>query len=156
MCTIYRRSFIVAALLVSTVTTGRIHAAGAARTFAFEADKWFSLDDVKQGPITLHRIQVAHQKGLLTKSNLFRPGNADYLASIEIRIEYSNSATRDMKARLQIALLDEAGRDMDGYNGKEDLDSEQKYQLITIKLSTLKYALERAKQLRVAIDSEPD
>ena len=156
MCTIYRRTFVAAALLVLSVAAGNIHAAGAARTFAFEADKWFSLDDVKQGPITLHRIQVAHQKGLLTKSNLFRPGNADYLASVEIRIEYSNSATRDMKARLQIALLDEAGREMDGYSGKEDMDSEQKFQLITIKLSTLKYALDRAKQLRVAVDSEPE
>jgi hypothetical protein len=156
MWTSYRRPFIVAALLAWSVAAGRTPAAGGARTFAFEADKWFSLDDVKQGPVTLHRIQVAHQKGLLTKSNLFRPGNADYLASIEIRIEYSNSATRDMKARLQIALLDEAGREMDGYNGKEDLDSEQKFQLITVKLSTLKYALDRAKQLRVAIESEPD
>src|SRR4029077_9367275 len=102
-------------------------------------DKWFSLDDARQGPITWHRVEIAHQKGLFTKSNLFRPGNAEYLATIEIRIEYSNAATHDYKGRLQLVLLDEAGREIDGYNGKEALDSEQKYEVITIMLSTLKY-----------------
>ena len=126
------------------------------RTFAFEADKWYVLDDAKEGPVTLHRIQVARQRGHLTKSALFRPGNSEYLASIEIRLEYSNSATRDWKARFRLALLDDGGQEIDGYNGSEDLNEQESHNLVTIKLSTLKYGLERARKLRVVIECEPD
>lgn len=126
------------------------------RTFTFEADKWNSLDEAKDGPITLHRIQIARQRGQFTKSTIFRPGNSEYLASIEIRLEYSNSATRDWKAKLHLALLDESGTEIDGYNGSEDLDEQENHNLVTIKLSTLKYALEKARKLRVAIECEPE
>jgi hypothetical protein len=126
------------------------------RIFAFEADKWYSLDEAKEGPVTLHRIQIARQHGQLTKSTIFRPGNSEYLASIEIRLEYSNSATRDWKAKFRLALLDESGAEIDGYNGTEDLDEQENHQLATIKLSTLKYALEKARKLRVAIECQPE
>lgn len=126
------------------------------RLFSFEPDKWYALDDAKEGPVTLHRIQVALQRGRFTKSTLFRPGNAEYLASIEIKLEYSNSATKDWKAKFRLALLDDDGLEIDGYNGKEDLNEQESHTLATIKLSTLKYALERARKLRVAIECEPD
>jgi ELWxxDGT repeat protein len=126
------------------------------RTFAFESDKWYLLDDAKEGPVTLHRIQVARQHGHFTKSTLFRPGNSEYLVSIEIKLEYSNSATKDWKAKFRLALLDEGGQEIDGYNGKEDLNDQESHNLVTIKLSTLKYALERARKLRVVIECEPD
>ncbi len=125
------------------------------RLFSFEPDKWYSLDDAKEGPVTLHRIQVALQRGRFTKSTLFRPGNSDYLASIEIKLEYSNSATKDWKAKFNLALLDENGQEIDGYNGKDDLNEQESHNMVTIKLSTLKYALERARKLRVVIVSEP-
>ena len=126
------------------------------RTFAFETDKWHSLDDAKDGPVTLHRIQIARQHGRFTKSTLFRPGNSEYLASIEIKIEYSNSATKDWKAKLRVALLDDAGLEIDGYNGSEDVDEQQSHNLVTVKLSTLKYGLDRARKLRVVIECSPD
>jgi hypothetical protein len=126
------------------------------RTFPFEADKWYPLDDTKDGPVTLHRIQIAHQHGRFTKSTLFRPGNSDYLASIEIKVEYSNSATKDWKAKLRLALLDDAGVEIDGYNGSENVDEQQIHNVITIKLSTLKYGLDRARKLRVVIECAPD
>ena len=126
------------------------------RTFAFEADKWYALDDAKEGPVTFHRIQVARQHGRFTKSSLFRPGNSEYLASIEIKLEYSNSATKDWKAKFRLALLDDDGLEIDGYNGKEDLNEQESHTLATVKLSTLKYALERARKLRVVIECEPE
>jgi len=151
-----RRAFAVAAV-AGLLAAGRpAAAAGVNRTFPFETDKWYSLDDAKEGPVSLHRIQIARREGLLTKSNLFRPGNAEYLASIEIRLEYSNSATRDWKAKFRLALLDEQEREIDGYNGSEGLDEDQSHNIVTIKLSTLKYGLERARKLRVVIDSEPE
>lgn len=131
-------------------------AGGVSRTFPYETDKWYQLDAAPEGPVTLHRLQVARQRGLFTTSNLFRPGNTEYLAAIEIRLEYSNSATTDWKARLQIAFLDEENREIDGYKGSEDLDEQQKHNVATIKLSTLKYALARARKLRVVIECEPD
>lgn len=144
------------AVLAGLLAAGTPAAAGGvSKTFAFELDKWYDLDDAKQGPVSFHRIQISRHEGLLTKSNLFRPGNAEYLASIEIRLEYSNSATRDWKARFHLALLDEQEREIDGYNGSEELDEGESHEMVTIKLSTLKYGLERARKLRVVIEAEP-
>ena len=145
----------LAFVLFAAFAPRRTFAEDVNRTFAFEADKWYSLDDAKEGPVTLHRIQVALQRGRFTKSALFRPGNSDYLASIEIRLEYSNSATKDWKGKFNLALLDENGQEIDGYNGKEDLNEQESHNIVTIKLSTLKYALERARKFRVAIVCEP-
>jgi hypothetical protein len=139
-------------LLVPKPTLGET----VSRTFPFEADKWYALDDTKDGPVTLHRIQVARQQGRLTKSTLFRPGNTEYLASIEVKLEYSNSATRDWKAKFHLALLDDGGQEIDGYNGTESLDEQENHNLVTIKLSTLKYGLERARKLRVVIECHPE
>jgi hypothetical protein len=151
-----RASAVAVAVMLGLLATGRpADAGGVNKTFAFELDKWYDLDEVKEGPVSLHRIQIVRQGGLFTKSNLFRPGNAEYLASIEIRLEYSNSATRDWKARFHLTLLDEQDREIDGYNGSQDLNEGESHQLATIKLSTLKYGLEHARKLRVAIEAEP-
>ena len=126
------------------------------QTFVFETDKWFSLGDAGSGPVALHRIQVARHQGLFTSSTLSRPGSTQFLAAIEIRIEYSNAATRDWKAKLRLTLLDEAGREIDGYDGTQSLDEGEKHQIATIKLATLKYALERARKLRVSAELRPE
>jgi hypothetical protein len=144
------------ALLTAVYTPGRARAEAVTRTFVYENDKWYPLDDAQDGPITLHRLQVTHQKGFFTKSNLIRPNNADYLSSLEIRLEYSNSATTDWKASLQIVLLDEDNREIDGYKGRQDLNEQEKHNVVTIRLSTLKYALERARKLKVSIECQPD
>jgi hypothetical protein len=145
------------AMLVGLLAAGRPAAAGGVnKTFDFELGKWYALDDAKEGPVSLHRIQIVRQAGLLTKSNLLRPGNAEYLASIEIRLEYSSSATRDWKAKFRLALLDEQEQEIDGYNGSASLNEEESHEIVTIKLSTLKYGLARARKLRVVIESEPE
>ena len=156
--TLGSRLQISALVLAGCLATGRAPAATATvnRTFAFEIDKWYALDDVKEGPVTLHRIEVQRQKGLFTKSTLIRPGNTEFLASIEIRLEYSNTATRDWKATLHVALLDAADVEIDGFNGKEQLGEAENHNLVTVKLSTLKYGLDRAKKLRVVIECEPE
>lgn len=154
---LHSRCALVLGVLVGLLAAGRPAAAATVnKTFVFEADKWFSLDDAKEGPVTLHRIQVARQRGTLTKSTIFRPGNTEFLASIEIRLEFSNSATRDWTAKMHLALLDEQDREIDGYNGKEEMGENESHNLATIKLSTLKYALERARKLRLVVELEPD
>ena len=150
------RALALAATALLVIAAGPAGASAVSKTLPFEADRWYSLDDAKDGPITLHRIQIVRQTGLLTKSHLFRPGNAEYLVSIEIRLEYSNASTHDWKGRFRLALLDEDDREIDGYNGSEDLNEGEGHGIATVKLSTLKYGLERARRLRVAIDVEPD
>jgi hypothetical protein len=147
------RAVAVAFVLLSSAAS--LFAETVNHTFTFETDKWFSLDDAKEGPVTLHRIQIA-RSGLGTKQSLLRPGNADYLAGVEIQLEYTNTATRDWQARFRVAWLDDAGREIDGYNGSEGLDEGENHQIETIKIATLKYGLERARKLRVVIDCRPE
>jgi hypothetical protein len=151
-----RHSWLLATLVAGFFSAGDASGDGVvSRTFAFETDKWFTLDAV-EGPVTLHRIQVARQQGMFTKSTLFRPGNSEFLASIEIRLEYSNTATRDWKAKFRLALLDDAGSEIDGYNGTEDIDEGGSHELVTVKLSTLKYGLNCARKLRVGVELRPE
>jgi hypothetical protein len=127
------------------------------QVFAFETDKWLSLGDTPAGaPAVLHRIQVTRQSGGFGKSTLLRPGNSDFLAPIEFRIEYSNAASHDWKAKLRVTLLDEAGHEIDGYSGTENLDEGERHQLLNIKIATLKYGLEKAKKLRVSAELRPE
>ena len=147
---------LIVALIVLAASVPLLAQDTLSQTFPFEADKWFSLGDAGSGPLVLHRIQVARQQGRFTMPTLSRPGNTEFLVGIEIRIEYSNAATRDWKAKLRIALLDESGREIDGYNGTENLDEGEKHQIATIKLATLKYGLERARQLRVSAELRPE
>ena len=148
---------LLAALIVLAVATPFVRAQDTVeQTFAFEADKWFSLGDAGSGPVVLHRIQIARQQGHFTKSTLYRPGNTEFLAAIEIRLEYSNPASHDWKAKLRVTLLDEGGREIDGYSGTEDLDEGEKHQVATIKMATLKYALEHARKLKVWAELQPE
>src|SRR5262245_7846662 len=114
----------IAAVACLLVGSARLSAQDAVeQSFAFETDKWFSLGDApSSAPAVLHRIQVARQQGGFGKNLLMRPGNSDFLAPLEFRIEYSNAASHDWKAKLRVTLLDEAGREIDGYNGTENLD----------------------------------
>ncbi len=83
----------------------------------FRLDQWIDLA-ASDGPVTLHRIRVARQ-GAGAKSKFLRPGNSEYLEDVQVQLEFSNDATRDWEARLDIEWLDADGAAIDGYNDKE-------------------------------------
>lgn len=122
---------------------------------AFALGEWVALDST-DGPVTIHRIRIERQGGL-TKSRLFRPGGgASYAADVQVQIEFTNDATRDWEAAVEVEWLDKDGVPIDGYRGEENLDSESRRDLQTITLSTLKYGLDRAKKLRVRLEFHPE
>ncbi|MFN7941953.1 MAG: hypothetical protein U0X73_10145 [Thermoanaerobaculia bacterium] len=130
------------------------HAGEASKSVAFELDKWVDLG-AKEGPVTLHRIRLAREGGL-TKSKFMRPGNSEYLQDVQIQLEFSNEASADWKAKLHVTWEDADGTTIDGYNDSEGLDSDSKYDQVKVTLSTLRYGLERAKKLKIAIEFYPD
>lgn len=122
---------------------------------SFALGDWVDLAST-DGPVTIHRIRIEKQSGL-TKSKLFRPGGgAAYTADVQVQIEFTNDATHDWDAAVEIEWLDKDGEAIDGYRGTESLDSESRRDLQTITLSTLKYGLDRAKKLRVRIEFHPE
>jgi hypothetical protein len=85
-----------------------------------------------------------------------RPGNSQYLADVQIQLEYTNDSTNDWEAKFDVEWLDASGVAIDGYRGQEGLDSEKRHDQQTVTLSTLKYGLEKAKKLRIRLDYNPD
>ena len=85
-----------------------------------------------------------------------RPGNDEYLADVQVQLEFTNDATRDWEASLRIEWLDAAGHVVDGYRDTEELDSDSRHDVQTVTLSTLRYGLERASKLRVRIEFHPE
>jgi hypothetical protein len=152
------RSGILSVLILGAAAVVGASAAAAAdveRSVAFELDHWYDLG-VTSGPVTFHRVRIVRQTGSLTKSTFFRPGNTQYLATVQLQIEYSNSEKRDWKANLDVAWVDGDGTPIDGYKGDEGLDGEESHGKVTVTLSTLEYGLARARKLKLAISSEPD
>jgi hypothetical protein len=124
------------------------------KSVPFALDQWWDLG-VTDGPVTLHRIRITRQgKGL--KSKLVRPLNSEYLEDIQIQLEFTNDATKDWEARIDLEWLDAEGNPIDGYNDKETLDSESKHEEQTVTLSTLRYGVERAKKLELRITFQAD
>ncbi len=74
---------------------------------------------------------------------------------MQIQVEFSNEASKDWEMRLKVEWLDGDGRVIDGYDDTENLDSDSRYDQQTVTLSTLRYGLERARQLRVRISYYP-
>lgn len=124
-------------------------------TVPFEIGTWIPLDLV-EGPVTLHRMRLAEVKGPITKASLFRPGNDEFLENIEIQLEYSNSATNDWDATLDVKWVDSDGKVIDGYHDDESLDDGSSRDMTTVKLATLRYGIERAKKLVFSIHVQPD
>lgn len=120
----------------------------------FELGEWIVLDS-NDGPVTLHRIRVVKQSGI-TKSKVFRPGNAEHLETIQIQLEFSNEATRDWEAHLDLEWVDAQGVTIDGYDDDENLDSNENHDMVTVTLSTLKYGLDRAEKFKIRIRTYPD
>ena len=125
------------------------------KSVPFVLDEWIKLE-ISDGPVTIHRFRIEKKKGGITKSKLMRPGNAEFLETIQIQIEYSNKSSRDWEADMDITWIDANGKTIDGYRDDEDLDDEEQYDQATVMLSTLKYGLERAKTLKIHISFEPE
>lgn len=142
------------AALAAALAAPRPAAAGEVeKTAAFSLDTWLALDS-HDGPVTLHRVRLARTGGEV-KSRLLRPGNSEYLADVQIQVEFSNEASKDWEMRLKVEWLDADGRVIDGYDDTENLDSDSRYDQQTVTLSTLRYGLERARKLRVRITYYP-
>ncbi|MEO8275785.1 MAG: hypothetical protein ABI639_06165 [Thermoanaerobaculia bacterium] len=124
------------------------------KTAAFKIGEWIDLAS-SDGPVTLHRVRLVHESGF-TKSSFIRPGNSQYLDDVQIQLEFSNDASKDWEARITFEWTDSDGNVIDGYKGKEGLDSEKKHDVQTMTLSTLKYGLEHAKKVTIHIDYELD
>ena len=140
-----------AATLLLVVAAGLpASASSIEKTVPFELDRWYDIG-VTDGPITVHRIRLAQRQGKL-KSKIFRPGNAEYLSTVRIEIEYSNIDDDDREAELEIHWLDSKGRVIDGYVDEEDFDDDEKHENVTVTLSTLTYGLEIAKAFSYKID----
>lgn len=125
------------------------------KSVPFSVGDWIPLE-VTEEVLTLHRIRIAEVRGGITKSDLFRPGNTEFLDNIEIQLEFTNTSTRDWEAHLDVTWLDADGKEIDGYRDDESLDEDSRHDVTTVKLSTLKYGLARAKTLSIKIRVEPD
>lgn len=132
--------------LPSTAMAGDIE-----ESFPFELDKWYDIN-FEEGPVTIHRVRVEIIESNI-KSRVFRPGtkNDPMVQDVQIQVEYSNDAERDYEADLEIFWLDSKGHKIDGYEGEEDIDEEERREEMTALRSTLVYGLEVAKTLSVKI-----
>lgn len=126
----------------------------AEKAVTLKVGEWVELA-ATDGPVTLHRIRLVREGGI-TKSSFMRPGNSQYLADVQIQLEYTNDSTNDWEAKFDVEWLDGEGSTIDGYRGQEGLDSEQRHEEQTVTLSTLKYGLDKAKKLKIRIDFNPD
>ncbi len=125
------------------------------KTIPFQIGEWIDIE-LEDGPAELHRMRIVADDGGLTKSKLFRPGNDEYLDTIQLQVEYSNSASRDWEADMEIEWQDSKGVAIDGYNDSESMDDDERHDLITVTLSTLSYGLARAKKLKIRFEIYPD
>ncbi|MCU0291111.1 MAG: hypothetical protein MUF10_03855 [Thermoanaerobaculaceae bacterium] len=124
------------------------------KSVPFELGTWIELERT-EGPVVLHRMRVVEQTGTITKSSIFRPTGSEYLKTVQIQVEYSNSATKDLTLWMQVEWVDADGKVIDGYRDDESLDDREVHDLVTVTLSTLKYGLERAKDLKIHLEVRP-
>jgi len=89
------------------------------RTVPFELEKWFELN-VKEGPITLHRIRL-ERVGAGLKARV-TGGEDEYRVAVKVELEYSNAASSDWRGVFRISWVDESGETIDGYNGSHELE----------------------------------
>ena len=148
-----RRSILLLIAVAAIVMPQATQAGEVNTTVNFALDKWYDLN-VTEGPVTLHRIRIAKQSGPLNKSVFARPGNDEFLETIQIQLEYSNDSKDDWEAYIDLALLDADGNAIDGYKDEEGLGDGERHDQATVTLSTLKYGMARAKKMRLAISCE--
>ena len=123
------------------------------RTVPFELDKWFELN-VKEGPVTLHRIHLERVGGGL-KAHV-TGGETEYRVPVKVEIEYSNAASSDWRGVFRISWVDESGETIDGYNGSHELEEKKDFSRAGGTVTTLRYGLARARKLRILLNVKPD
>ena len=77
------------------------------KTVPFELDKWYELN-VKEGPITLHRIRLERTGGGGLKARV-TGGEDEYRVPVKVELEYSNISSTDWKAAFRVSWVDESG-----------------------------------------------
>jgi hypothetical protein len=141
--------------VLASVPPRRVEGATLQRTVPFALDQWVDLD-LKDGPVTIHRLRVERKGGRGFKSVISRPGTTEFLQDVQIQVEFSNTSTSDWKVKADIVWLDASDKVIDGYKGAEGLDDRSSHELATMLFSTLKYGLDVARTLRIELEVEPD
>jgi len=124
------------------------------KTVPFELDKWYELN-VKEGPITLHRIRLERAGGGGLKARV-TGGEDEYRAQVKVDLEYSNVASADWRVVFRISWLDDGGETIDGYNGSHELEEKKDFNRTGGTVTTLRYGLARARKLRLLLNVKPD
>jgi hypothetical protein len=124
------------------------------KTVPFELDKWYELN-VKEGPITLHRIRLERTGGGGLKARV-TGGEDEYRVPVKVELEYSNISSTDWKAVFRVSWMDEGGETIDGYNGSHQLDEKKDFDRTGGTVTTLRYGIGRARKLRLLINVKPD
>ena len=124
------------------------------KTLPFELDKWYELN-VKEGPITLHRIRLERAGGGGLKARV-TGGEDEYRAQVKVDLEYSNVASSDWRVVFRISWLDDGGEAIDGYNGSHELEEKKDFNRTGGTVTTLRYGLARARKLRLLLNVKPD
>ena len=115
----------------------------------FELNEWHDIEE-EYGSITVHRIRVREIEAGV-KSKIFRPGKSRNTTDVRVEIEYSNSSSRDVEAKLSVHWLDKEGRLIDGVEAEEDFNEDERRETTTNTFSTLRYGLEVARTLEFEI-----
>jgi hypothetical protein len=144
----------MATVLVAALAVPAAAQTSVDKTVPFELDRWYELD-VKEGPITLHRIRLERQGGGGLKARV-RGADEEYSAVVKVELEYSNASSTDWEAAFRISWVDDRGEAIDGYNGSSELDEKKDFDRVGGTVSTLKYGLARARKLRLLINVKPD
>jgi len=124
------------------------------KTVPFELEKWYELN-VKEGPITLHRIRLERGAGGGLKSRV-TGGEDEYRVPVKVELEYTNAASSDWRAVFRVSWVDDGGETIDGYNGSHQLSEKKDFERTGGTVTTLRYGLARAKKLRLLLNVKPD
>jgi len=124
------------------------------KTVPFELDRWYELN-VKEGPITLHRIRLERQGGGGLKARV-TGADDEFRTPVKVELEYTNVASSDWRAVFRVTWTDEAGETIDGYNGSHQLSEKKDFERTGGTVSTLRYGIAKAKKLRLLINVKPD
>ncbi len=148
------RSLCAVLALLALIATAPAAAAQFSQTYDFALDSWHEME-ASDGPITLHRVRLDLIEGRLTKSSLARPHNSEYLETVRVQLDYTNTSTSKWTARVSVRWLDAEGRVIDGFSANEKLDRNSARKLAQLSVSTLRYGLDRAQTLEVEVHYEP-
>lgn len=148
------RSWMVAVLGMVVLARPAAAQRSVDKSVPFELDKWYALD-VKEGPITLHRVHLERPGGVSLKARV-AGADDEYRVPLKVELEYSNASSTDWKAVVRVFWLDDRGEVIDGYNGSSELDEKKDFDRVGGTVVTLKYGLAHARKLRLLIDVRPD